>query len=116
MDRVCETHLLRRSYRAAGRVKTETPGNISRLPPELVRRGLAGEPFLLAGELEIRRSVRHGHVAAVFGSLRAPRLERLTEGAPEPGVRPRGRRAVSASAMRPAGCGSFGLPRIVDSP
>ena len=81
--RVYETHLLRRSYREAGKVKTETLGNISHLPPELidlVRRGLAGERFLPAGELEITRSLPHGHVAAVLGTLRAIGLEQLIEG------------------------------------
>jgi len=78
-DRVYETHLLRRSYREGGKVKTETVGNISHLPPELidlVRRGLAGERFLPASGLEIRRSLPHGHVAAVLGTLRSVGLER----------------------------------------
>ena len=82
-DRVYETHLLRRSYREGGKVKTETVGNISHLPPELidvVRRGLAGERFLPASGLEIRRSVPHGHVAAILGTLRSLGLERLIEG------------------------------------
>jgi hypothetical protein len=81
-DRVYETHLLRRSYREGGKVKTETVGNISHLPPELielVRRGLAGERFLPASGFEIRRSVPHGHVAAVLGALRAIGLERLID-------------------------------------
>ena len=77
-----ETHLLRRSYREGGKVKTETVGNISHLPPELielVRRGLAGERFLPSSGFEIRRSVPHGHVAAVLGTLRAIGLERLID-------------------------------------
>jgi hypothetical protein len=81
-DRVYETHLLRRSYREGGRVRTETVGNISHLPADLidlVRRGLAGERFLPAAGLEIRRSLPHGHVAAVLGTLRAIGLERLIE-------------------------------------
>ena len=81
-DRVYETHLLRRSYREGGKVKTETVGNLSHLPPELidlVRRGLAGERFLPASGMEIRRSVPHGHVAAVLGTLRSLRVERLIE-------------------------------------
>ena len=81
-DRVYETHLLRRSYREGGRVRTETLGNISHLPPELidlVRRGLAGERFLPAAGMEIRRSLPHGHVAAVLGTLRATGLERLID-------------------------------------
>jgi hypothetical protein len=82
-DRVYETHLLRRSYREGGRVRTETLGNISHLPPpliDLVRRGLAGERFLPATGMEIRRSLPHGHVAAVLGTLRTIGLERLIEG------------------------------------
>jgi len=50
---VYETHLLRRSVREGKRVRTETLGNISHLPAELidiVRRGLAGERFLPAAE------------------------------------------------------------------
>jgi len=81
-DRVYETHLLRRSYREGGKVKTETVGNLSHLPPELidlVRRGLAGERFLPASGMEIRRSVPHGHVAAVLGTLRSLGVERLIE-------------------------------------
>ena len=81
-DRVYETHLLRRSYREGGKVKTETVGNLSHLPPELidlVRRGLAGERFLPASGMEISRSVPHGHVAAVLGTLRSLGVERLIE-------------------------------------
>jgi hypothetical protein len=81
-DRVYETHLLRRSYREGGRVRTETLGNISHLPPELidlVRRGLAGERFLPAAGMEIRRSLPHGHVAAVLGTLRTTGLDRLID-------------------------------------
>lgn len=84
-DRVYETHLLRRTYREAGRVKTETLGNISHLPPELidlVRRGLRGERFLPAAGLEIRRSTPHGHVVAVLGSLRALGLDALIDRTP----------------------------------
>src|SRR5664279_3636666 len=80
--RVYETHLLRRSYREAGKVRTETLGNISHLPRELidlVRRGLAGERFLPAAGMEIRRSLPHGHVAAVLGVLRTTGLERLID-------------------------------------
>ncbi len=77
-----ETHLLRRSYRENGKVKTETVGNISHLPPEVievVRRMLAGERFLPASGFEIRRSVPHGHVAAALGTLRNLGVERLID-------------------------------------
>jgi hypothetical protein len=81
-----ETHLLRRSVREGKRVRTETLGNISHLPPELidvVRRGLQGERFLPAAEtLEIRRSLPHGHVTAVLGMLRSLGLERLIDRRP----------------------------------
>lgn len=81
-DRLYETTLLRRSYREDGKVKTETVGNLSHLPAELielVRRGLAGERFLPASGLEIRRSVPAGHVAAVLGLACALGLPRLLD-------------------------------------
>jgi hypothetical protein len=77
-----ETHLLRRSVREGGKVRTETLGNISHLPPELidlVRRGLAGERFLPADGFEIARSLPHGAVVAVLGLLRSLDLERLID-------------------------------------
>ena len=81
-----ETHLLRRSYREGGKVRTETLGNISHLPPELielVRRGLRGEHFVPAADaLEITRSLPHGHVAAVLGTLRTLGLEVLLDRRP----------------------------------
>src|SRR6266700_1821736 len=73
-DKVYETHLLRRSSREGGRVKTETLGNLSHLPAatiELIRRSLKGEVFVPAGHaplgpdgFTIARSLPHGHVAA----------------------------------------------------
>lgn len=81
-DRVYETHLLRRSYREGGQVRTETVGNISHLPPELielVRLGLAGERFVATTGFEIRRSLPHGHVAAVLGIARTLDLPRLID-------------------------------------
>ena len=69
-DKVYETHLLRRSYREAGKVKNETLANLSYLPAEtiqLIRESLAGKSHVAAGEgFEIERSLPHGHVAAVF--------------------------------------------------
>src|SRR5665811_2014953 len=74
-DRVYETHLLRRSYREDGKVKNETVGNISHLPPhliEVIRRSLKGEAFLGQEEaLSVVRSLPHGDAAAVYAKARA---------------------------------------------
>lgn len=70
--RVYEYPLLRHSYREDGKVKNRTLANLSPLPKEtveLVRRSLAGEKFLLGEDLQIRRSLPHGHVAAVSGVM-----------------------------------------------
>jgi hypothetical protein len=70
---VYETHLLRRTYRDGDKVKHQTLGNISHLPPEvieLIRGALRGETFIRAGEgLRAVRSLPHGHVAAVLGTV-----------------------------------------------
>ncbi len=75
-DQVYCTHLLRRSYREDGKVKNETLGNLSHLPDsviDLIRRSLAGEHFVPAGQaFEISASRAHGHVQAV--SLAMQRL------------------------------------------
>ena len=79
--KVYETTLLRRSYREGGKVRNETVGNLSHLPPEIIaaiRAMLAGRTLVdLEGELAIERSRPHGHVAAVLGIARALDLERL---------------------------------------
>jgi hypothetical protein len=78
--KVYVTHLLRRSYRDGVQVKHETLGNISHLPADLIeaiRHRLAtGEP-LDGGGMEIVRSLPHGHVAAVLGTLRKIGLEEM---------------------------------------
>jgi transposase len=75
------THLLRRTFREGGKVKHETLGNISHLPDhviELIRRALGGTSFLPADDsFRIVRSLPHGHVAAVLGSLKKIGLEHL---------------------------------------
>src|SRR5450759_4910631 len=72
---VYEAHLLRRSYREDGKVKNETLGNISHLPPhliEIIRRSLKGETFLAEEEaLRVVRSLPHGDAAAVYAEARA---------------------------------------------
>ncbi len=79
--RVYETHLLRRSIRDGKKVRHETVGNLSHLPPhviDLIRRALKGEAFVSAEEsLECVRSLPHGHVAAVLGTLRRLGLDKL---------------------------------------
>jgi DDE family transposase len=68
-ERVYETHLLRRSWREGGKVRNETVANLSKLPAEtieLIRRSLAGERLVPAGQqAQVARSLPHGHAAAV---------------------------------------------------
>jgi hypothetical protein len=75
VERVYETHLLRRSRRVEGKVRNETVANLSHLPAEAidaVKAVLAGKPLLVAGEgVEITRSLPHGHLAAVAGQAKA---------------------------------------------
>lgn len=79
--KVYETHLLRRSYREAGKVKHQTLGNISHLPPDLIetiRRRLRGKlPPGSTGGFRILRAWPHGHVVAALGTLRRIGLDRL---------------------------------------
>ena len=75
------SHLLRRSVRVGRQVKHETLGNLSHLPEpliDLIRRSLAGESFVPAAEaFRGDRSLPHGHVEAVLGTLRRLGLDRL---------------------------------------
>lgn len=79
--RTYSSHLLRRTFREGGKVRHETLGNLSHLPAEiitLIRASLRGEKFLAASQrFRIRRSLPHGHVAAVVGTLRCIGLEAL---------------------------------------
>ncbi len=67
------SYLVRTSFREDGKVKHRTLANITHLPPpviELVTQALKGETFLAPSEaIEIVRSLPHGHVAAVVGTL-----------------------------------------------
>ena len=75
--------LLRESYRdAQGRSQKRTLANVSKLPSDVI----AGLKALLKGgtvigtgpdELQIERSLPHGHVAAVLGTIRKIALDRL---------------------------------------
>lgn len=80
-NKVYCTHLLRRTFRVGAEVRHETLGNISHLPEHLVdiiRRSLAGERFLAATDaFQIQRSLPHGHVQAVLGTIRHLGLDTL---------------------------------------
>jgi hypothetical protein len=69
--KVYQSHLLRRSYRQDGKVKHQTLGNLSHLPPDLIetiRRRLRGD-LPEVGAWHIVRSLPHGHVAAILGTI-----------------------------------------------
>ena len=80
--------LLRESYREAGKVKNRTLANLSAWPEakvEALSRVLKGQPPPAAdldGAFEITRSLPHGHVAAVLGTLRELGLEELIDPVP----------------------------------
>jgi hypothetical protein len=78
--------LLRESYREGGKVKNRTLANLSSWPEakvEALSRALKGlPPAGLEGMVEISRSLPHGHVAAVLGTIRELGLERLIDTAP----------------------------------
>jgi hypothetical protein len=72
--------LLRESYREQGRVKKRTLANLSDWPATLVegfRTLLKGGVAVAADGIRIRRSLPHGHVVAVLGTLRAIGLDQL---------------------------------------
>jgi hypothetical protein len=79
--------LLRESYREAGKVRNRTLANLSAWPEakvDALSRVLKGQSALAAleGTFEITRSLPHGHVAAVLGTLRQLGLEELIDPAP----------------------------------
>src|SRR5438046_8683630 len=78
--------LSREGYREGGKVKNRTLANLSSWPEakvEALSRALKGlPPAGLEGMVEVARSLPHGHVAAVLGTLRQLGLEELID--PEP--------------------------------
>lgn len=79
--------LRRESFREGGKVKIRTLANLSRWPDDKVaalQAVLAGKPVpaALDGAFEISRSLPHGHVAAVLGTLRRLGLDEVIS--PEP--------------------------------
>ena len=91
--------LLRESYREAGKVKTRTLANLTAWPEAKVSAlaaVLKGQQpaAVLEGAFEITRSLPHGHVAAVLGTLRDLGVEELLDPAPS-----RSRDLVTAMAV-----------------
>src|SRR5512147_2514258 len=79
--------LLRESWREGGKVKTRRLANLTDWPEakvEALRRVLRGETLVVAGDrFAVERSLPHGHVAAVLGTVRAIGLDRLLPRRPE---------------------------------
>ena len=78
--------LLRESYRDGNRVKNRTLANLSNLAPERVealRAALRGDTLAPTESLEVRRSLPHGHVAAVLGMARKIELDELLPDGPQ---------------------------------
>jgi hypothetical protein len=73
--------LLRESYRQDGIVKTRTLANLTHWPPaqrEALRRILRGDTLVAPEDaFEIIRSLPHGHVVAVLGTLRRLGVEAI---------------------------------------
>jgi hypothetical protein len=87
-ERVYRYWLVRRSVREGKRVRHETVANVSKLPAaaiEALRRALAGETLVAAGELfATERSLPHGHVQALLQAASRLGLARLLDRAPSP--------------------------------
>ena len=81
-------YLIRESYRDGGKVRTRTIANITRLGGEkiaLVRKVLAGEDLVAVDQaFQVRRSLPHGHVAAVLGTLKRIGLPGILDPRPSP--------------------------------
>jgi len=79
--------LLRESFREDGKVKNRTLANLSRWPEDKVEAlsavlGGKAPRARLEGAFEISRSLPHGHVAAVLGTLRRLGLDELIDPVP----------------------------------
>ena len=80
--------LLREGWREGKRVRKRTVANLSAWPAEKIdtlRRLLKNEPLVSRdAAFDIARSLPHGHVAAVLGTLKKLRLDRTIAGAASP--------------------------------
>ncbi len=75
------TVLLRQSYREGKRVRKRTLANLTRLPPEAIeaiKRTLRGERLVSCDQaFAIERSIPHGHVKAILGTIRKIGLDTI---------------------------------------
>jgi transposase len=75
------TILLRQSYREGKRVRKRTLANLTSLPPEAIeaiKRTLRGEKLVSCDQaFAIERSIPHGHVKAVLGTIRKIGLDAI---------------------------------------
>src|SRR5512135_264776 len=80
------SYYLRRTFRQDGKVRHETLGNLSDLPPhviDLISRSLKGETFVPAADaFRITRSLPHGHVEAVLALIKKRDLASLIASRP----------------------------------
>jgi transposase len=79
--------LLRESYREGGKVKKRTLANLSKLPDEVVdnlklalKGATAIKAYQLPENLEIIRSLPHGHVSAILKTLKKLGLDKIIDG------------------------------------
>ena len=75
------TILLRQSYRDGKKVRKRTLANLTSLPPEVIatlRLALRGQRLVPCDQaFAIERSIPHGHVKAVLGTIRKLQLDTL---------------------------------------
>ena len=99
--------LLRESYREGGKVKKRTILNVTDWNPAVVQglrillKGGTAVPKRFEDAFEIVRSLPHGHVAAVLGTLRSIGLDRLIDPEPSP-MRDRVLAMIAARIIEPA--------------
>lgn len=78
--------LLRESWREGAKIRKRTLANLSHWPAprvELLRRLLRGDTLLAPSDaLAVTRSLPHGHVAAVLGTLKKLRLDKILHARP----------------------------------
>ncbi len=129
--KVYTSYLLRRTYREVGKVKHETLGNLSHLPQEVIGTigaALRGEVSPVGEDgLKIVRSLPHGHVAAVLGTVRKIGLEQIVASRASPErtivvamivarvIDPCSKLATSRGLSSETACSSLGLQLDLDS-